>query len=139
MKLLKNAIFGIMLVLSAFIFSPLVNAETVYFIQQGQELEFPSNGEDKTTVWFTPYKQGTWQFTTWHATSWYWDKIAAVAFYWRDLSEPGAPWHNWRNVPVGFLWPRADQTLYAGSGNIEFKFEFTPFDPVLLGIHVLIE
>jgi hypothetical protein len=110
-----------------------------YVVSTGGEINFTLTTEESCNVYYYPNEQGTRTFTAWHETVIAWDKVAGLSFYYRDTSVPNDPWHLWDNKSVGFLWPKATQSLYSGSSTIEYKFVFKEWTTPLMNIHVKIE
>ncbi len=122
----RKGMFAAILLIVAVSLAMPVSADytTTRYISTGQEIAFLLHGSDGETVkvYYYPHEKGTRKFEAWHNTPYYWNKVAAMTFSWTDNG--GQTWHEWRNAPVGYYWPKVKQDLYSGSSNIGYKFEF---------------
>lgn len=135
----KNVILFVFFLFALTFVLPLKMVAENYVINTGEEVDFVLTEEGPCTVYYYPNEQGTRTFTSWHSTIIAWDKVAAVSFYYRDSSIPNDPWHSWTNKGVGYLWPKATQSLYSGSNTIEYMFVFQEWTTPVMGIHVAIQ
>lgn len=84
---MKPIVIGKCLAAAVTICVPLLaNANTDVWISTGETKCFPVNSEETATLHYAPQQIGTRCFSTWHQTTIAWDKVAAMDFYWRDLS-----------------------------------------------------